>query len=244
MTLRTIQVTAFLFLASCGASGPAAQPADGNGATASAEPASSSARPFSVSEIATFDRPWAIAFLPGSATALVTEKPGELWLVDVANGQKTKVAGAPQVTFGGQGGLLDVAVAPDFAASSEVYLTYSRPSDKGGSSLALARGTLARSNGTARLDGLHVIWNDPEGGEGGQFGGRIAFAPDGQSLFLSSGERQRFTPAQDPNQPLGKILHLTLDGEAGAGKSDGGQDRRGQRHGHRSSRGHAAGEIG
>jgi glucose/arabinose dehydrogenase len=62
-----------------------------------------------------------------------------------------------------------------------------------------------------------VIWRDPEGGEGGQFGGRIAFAPDGKSLFLSSGERQRFTPAQDPSSPLGKILHLTLDGKPAPG---------------------------
>jgi glucose/arabinose dehydrogenase len=58
-----------------------------------------------------------------------------------------------------------------------------------------------------------VLWHDPVGGEGGQFGAIIAFAPDGKSLFLSSGERQRFTPAQDPSQPLGKILHLTLDGK-------------------------------
>jgi glucose/arabinose dehydrogenase len=67
-----------------------------------------------------------------------------------------------------------------------------------------------------RLEGLTVLWQDPAGGEGGQFGAKIAFAPDGQSLFLSSGERQRFTPAQDPSQPLGKILHLTLEGKAAA----------------------------
>jgi glucose/arabinose dehydrogenase len=60
---------------------------------------------------------------------------------------------------------------------------------------------------------MKVLWHDPEGGEGGQFGAIIAFAPDGKSLFLTSGERQRFTPAQDPNQPFGKILHLTLDGK-------------------------------
>ena len=72
----------------------------------------------------------------------------------------------------------------------------------------------------ARLQSLTVLWHDPAGCKGGQFGARIAFAPDGKSLFLSSGERQRFTPAQDPNQPLGKILHLTLDGRPAA-KKDG-----------------------
>ena len=59
-----------------------------------------------------------------------------------------------------------------------------------------------------------MIWRDGERGRGGQFGAAVAFAPDGKSLFLTVGDRQRFTPAQDPNQPLGKILHLTLDGKA------------------------------
>ena len=69
----------------------------------------------------------------------------------------------------------------------------------------------------ARASRLQVLWRDPAGGEGGQFGAIIAFAPDGKSLFLSSGERQRFTPAQDPSQPIGKILHLTLDGKPAPG---------------------------
>ena len=66
---------------------------------------------------------------------------------------------------------------------------------------------------TASLEDLKVIWHDGERGRGGQFGAAVAFAPDGKSLFLTSGDRQRFTPAQDPNQPLGKVLHLTLDGK-------------------------------
>ncbi|HEX4273653.1 MAG TPA: PQQ-dependent sugar dehydrogenase, partial [Rhizomicrobium sp.] len=69
---------------------------------------------------------------------------------------------------------------------------------------------------SASLEGLQVIWHDPMGGRGGQFGAQVAFAPDGNSLFLSSGDRQRFTPAQDPNEPVGKILHLTLDGKPAA----------------------------
>ncbi len=71
--------------------------------------------------------------------------------------------------------------------------------------------------GSASLDDLKVIWRDGEGGKGGQFGAAIAFAPDGKSLFLSVGDRQRMTPAQDPNQPLGKILRLTLDGKPAPG---------------------------
>ncbi len=212
MTVRFIQASLLLLVAACGASGTtAAQPQDKN---ATAE--TSGGRPFETSEVATFDSPWAIAFLPGSNTALVTEKPGRVWLVDVSNGRKTQVTGAPEIAAGGQGGLLDVAVSPHFTTDGLVYLTYSERSKNGGRALALARGKLVRGGNGARLDGLHVIWRDPEGGQGGQFGGRIAFSPDGESLFLSSGERQRFTPAQDPNQPLGKILHLTLDGKPAA----------------------------
>jgi glucose/arabinose dehydrogenase len=207
MTLRLIQATLLLTLAlaACGAA-----------------PSASAERPFTTTEVATFDSPWAMDFLPGSGVrmtnaALVTEKPGRLWLIDVGTGKKTPVAGVPRVVVSSQGGLLDVAASPGFAGDGLIYLTYSEPSQNGGSGLALARAKLANVATTPRLEGLTVLWRDPEGGEGGQFGARIAFAPDGQSLFLTSGERQRFTPAQDPSQPLGKILHLTLDGKPAPG---------------------------
>lgn len=207
--MRLIQASLLLAVAACGASGPTSA-RSGNSASPAAV---GSGPPFEVTDVATFDRPWAIAFLPRSTTALVTEKPGRIWLIDVASGQKLPVAGAPQVVMTSQGGLLDIAPSPHFASDSLVYLTYAEPSSNGGSQLALARAKLVRAGGTALLEGLSVLWHDPAGGRGGQFGARIAFAPDGRSLFLSSGERQRFTPAQDPNQPLGKILHLTLDGK-------------------------------
>ena len=97
------------------------------------------------------------------------------------------------------------------------------PSKICGSSLAMARARLTLGDNTASLDGLQVLWRDPAGGRGGQFGAQIAFAPDGNSLFLSSGDRQRMTPAQDPNSPLGKILHLTLDGKPAPGNPFAGQ---------------------
>ena len=207
MSRRHIQVAMLLALASCGAS-----------MTAQA----SSERPFTTTAVTTFDSPWAMDFLPGSGVpmtslALVTEKPGRIWLIDVASGRKRPVAGVPRVVLSSQGGLLDVVAAPSFAGDQMVYLTFSEPSANGGSGLALARARLADLATAPRLAGLTVLWHDPAGGFGGQFGGRIAFAPDGQSLFLSSGERQRFTPAQDPSQPLGKILHLTLDGKPAPG---------------------------
>jgi glucose/arabinose dehydrogenase len=206
MTFRPLQFAALLVLAACGSS-----------SSTTAQPATGGERPFAVSAIATFDSPWAMAFLPGTNTAIVTEKPGHIWLVDVSSGRKQPVSGAPRVVYGGQGGLLDVVVAPGFASNRLVYVSYSEPSANGGSGLALARAKLVRDASGARLDGFQVIWHDPAGGEGGQFGAIVAFAPDGKSLFLSSGERQRFTPAQDPSQPLGKILHLTLGGKPAPG---------------------------
>ncbi len=175
--------------------------------------------PFTMTQVTTFNTPWRMAFLP-DGRMLVTEKVGPVWLVTQA-GMKTAVQNAPLVLYGGQGGMLGVYVSPTYAADQSVYLTYSEPHD-GGSSLALAKAKLTlgqnpAGQATASLDGLKVIWRDGEGGKGGQFGAAVAFAPDGKSLFLTVGERQRFTPAQDPNSPLGKILHLTLDGKPAPG---------------------------
>ncbi|MEO6248739.1 MAG: PQQ-dependent sugar dehydrogenase [Sphingomicrobium sp.] len=170
--------------------------------------------------MARFDSPFGIAFL-ADGSALVTEKAGHLkyWRSGSPVGE---VGGVPAVAAGGQGGLLGVALSPGFASDRLVYLSYSERSANGGSALALARGTLASD--ASRLTAVRLLWHDPQGGKGGQFGGAIAIAPDGQSLFLSSGERQRFTPAQDPSQPLGKILHLTLDGQPAPGNALAGRD--------------------
>ncbi len=174
--------------------------------------------PFTMTQVTTFDLPWRMAFLP-DGRMLVTEKVGPLWLV-TPQGQKRPVQNYPAVLYGGQGGMLGVYVSPNYATDQSIYLTYTEPGTIGGisgSSLALAKARLVLNDSarpaTASLEDLKVIWRDGERGRGGQFGAAVAFAPDGKSLFLTSGDRQRFTPAQDPNQPLGKILHLTLDGK-------------------------------
>ena len=204
MRIRAIEA-GLLALAACGSSATTSH-------QASAAPAASDPR-FVSTRVAGFNSPWAMDFLPGSSLGIVTEKPGRIWLVDLGNGHKKQVAGAPRVVVSDQGGLLDVKLAPTFASDQRVYLTYSEPSLSGGSALALASARLVVDASGARLQNLAVLWRDPGGGEGGQFGAILVFAPDGKSLFMSSGERQRFTPAQDPNQPLGKILHLTLEGK-------------------------------
>jgi aldose sugar dehydrogenase len=176
--------------------------------------------PFVVTQVTTFNQPWRIAFLP-DGRMLITEKPGAVWLVTQA-GAKTPVANVPAVLAQGQGGMLGVFLSPHYQRDHFVYLTYAEPGD-GGSSLALARARLSISPGAASLDGLTVIWRDGERGRGGQFGAAIAFSPDSKYLFLTVGDRQRMTPAQDPNQPLGKILRLTLDGKPAPGNPMAGQ---------------------
>lgn len=216
MKVRSVPFAALIMLAACGSSAPtrAEDSSARSGGLANLAP---SQQPFTTTAVATFDNPWAMAFLPNRPFAVVTEKPGRMWWIDVSTGRKVPITGVPRVAYGGQAGLLDVAVSPDYPQHGTVYLTYSEPSANGGSSLALARAQLFHTDGGTSLSNLQVIWRDPAGGEGGQFGGIIAFAPDGKSLFLSSGDRQRFTPAQDMSQPVGKILHLTLDGKPASG---------------------------
>src|ERR1700730_9501652 len=170
--------------------------------------------PFTMTQVATFNLPWRIAFLP-DGRMLITEKVGPLWLV-TQQGAKTQVSNVPAVLHQGQGGMLGVFVSPQHATDHNVYLTYSEPGE-GGSSLALARARLSIGQDTASLDELQVLWRQMPKGKGGQFGAQIAFAPDGRYLFLTVGDRQRMTPAQDPDQELGKILRLTLDAKPAPG---------------------------
>ena len=171
---------------------------------------------FKLTKVAQFDLPWRIAFLP-DGRMLVTEKTGKLFLAN-QSGHKLEVTGVPPVLHESQNGLLGVYLAPSYSNDGAIYLTYSEPGPiPGTSSLALARATLKTGTGTAALEGLQVIWRDPIKGKGGQVGAALAFSPDQKFLFLTAGDRQRFTPAQDPNQPAGKILRLTLDGKPAPG---------------------------
>jgi glucose/arabinose dehydrogenase len=171
--------------------------------------------PFKMTTVANFELPWRLAFLP-DGRMLITEKVGPVWLVS-QQGEKIPVGNTPPVYWQGQNGMLGVFLSPHYATDQSIYLTYVEPGDYGGG-LALAR---ARLNATAtqgpRLEKLEVLWRQLPKGKGGQEGGQIAFSPDGQYLFLTVGDRQRFTPAQDPDQPEGKILRLTLDGKPASG---------------------------
>ncbi|MGI8930933.1 MAG: PQQ-dependent sugar dehydrogenase, partial [Sphingomicrobium sp.] len=178
--------------------------------------------PFTVHEVASFSTPWAMAFLPGSGVrltnlALLTEKEGKLWLVDVRNGSRREVTGKPVAKVAGQGGLGDVVVHPDFAANRRVYLSFVE-AGRGGSGAALGYGTLdLRSSAKPAIRGFRVIWRQsPKVSGNGHFAHRIVFGPDG-FLYLTSGDRQKFDPAQAVDGNLGKVLRLTPEGAPAPG---------------------------
>ena len=214
---------AAIVLTACGApqsgNANASNSADAAAVTQAAQaPPGDSGRPFTTVEVATFSTPWAMDFLPGSGRrltnmALVTEKEGNLWLVDVTSGERQQVSGVPDAHVAGQGGLGDVVAHPEFAGNQRVYLSYVEAGSGGTSGAVLGYGRLVMGQGQPRIDDFRVIWRQTPKVEGnGHFSHRIAFAPDG-TLFLSSGDRQKMQPAQDPSGDLGKILHLTAGGE-------------------------------
>jgi glucose/arabinose dehydrogenase len=152
------------------------------------------------------EQPWGLAFLP-DGRMLVTEKEGRLRLVD-ANGMVSEpLAGVPEVDDGGQGGLLDVALDPDFASNQRVYLSYSEPGSEG-SGTAVARGTLA-GNG---LEAVEVIWRQqPKLGSGQHFGSRLVFLQDG-TLIVTLGDRNRRQYIADLKSQVGKLARINPDG--------------------------------
>lgn len=152
------------------------------------------------------EHPWGLAFLP-DGHMLVTERPGRLRIVSPKGELGPPVAGIPQVFAQGQGGLLDVALDPDFAGNRRVYLSYAEPGT-GGASTAVARGRLEGNN----LRDVQVIFRqEPKVKGGNHFGSRLVFARDG-NLFITLGERYTFDPAQDLSSSLGKIVRVRPDG--------------------------------
>jgi aldose sugar dehydrogenase len=188
-----------------------------SGAVAQDQPGAAAAKglPFTVTPVADFDAPWAMTFLP-DGSMLVTEKAGTLLHVSADGKQRHAVATLP-VDSTGQGGLMDVVLAPDFVTSKRVYLSYSA-AGAGGKGVVLARGVLGTQNGQTALTGVTELFRATPFVEGsGHYSGRIAFSPDGKYLFFTNGERQKFDPAQDPKATLGKVLRLTLDGKPAPG---------------------------
>jgi glucose/arabinose dehydrogenase len=182
-----------------------------NCSTAAAQSAASADWPFEATAVATMDEPWAMCFLP-DGRMLVTEKKGRL-LVVAQNGDKSQpISGVPEVDYGGQGGLGDVALHPDFADNNIIYLSYAEAGEGDMRGGAVMRATLTLSDEGGALNDQQVVWRqEPKVSGRGHYGHRIAFADDGH-MFISSGDRQKFAPAQDMQQNLGKIVRLNDDG--------------------------------
>lgn len=166
---------------------------------------------YKVNNIAEFNEPWAIASLK-DGRLLVTERKGRLYLFDPETKKKTEIKGTPKVAYGGQGGLGDVALHPDFANNPWIYLSYAEQG-QGGYGAVVIRGKLDLKQSTPQLTQIEKIWTQvPKFSSGqGHYGHRIVFGSDGK-LWISSGERQQFDPAQDMKSNAGKIIRLNDDG--------------------------------
>jgi glucose/arabinose dehydrogenase len=222
--LTALLSTAALALASCGvqATGETAANARStpNVGTAVAAPTGA---PFTITAHGSFDEPWAADFAPSTSVLFITERPGTMKFVDLKTGREGTVTGLPKVDYGGQGGLGDVAFLPNETSAPlnkrTIYLSWVEAGTSDTCGAVVGRGTLICAEADAcRIEGLSVVWRqNPKVSGRGHFSHRIAFAPDGKTMFVSSGERQKFTPAQDLKANLGKVVHLNLDGTPAAG---------------------------
>jgi aldose sugar dehydrogenase len=166
--------------------------------------------------------PWGLAFLP-DGRMLITEKPGRLNLMSADGKSRTQIAGLPPVDARGQGGLLDVALSPDFASSGMVYWCYSEPGARGMNSTAAARGKLVLGD-KPRLEQVQVVFSQkPKLSSTLHYGCRFAFPKRAQggdgTFFLTLGERSTLEgrrQAQRLDGHLGKVVRLNFDGSVPA----------------------------
>ena len=167
--------------------------------------------PFDITEVTSFDEPWAMAFLP-DGRILVSEQKGSLQLVGQDGQSFGTVSGVPDVDYGGQGGFGDVVLHPQFEDNGLVYLSYAEAGVGDTRGAAVARGVLDLTGRGGSLSDVEVVWRQyPKRVNDGHYGHRIAFDDDGY-LWITSGDRQKFTPAQDMQSTIGKVVRLHDDG--------------------------------
>lgn len=168
-------------------------------------------RPFTATTVADFEQPWAMTFLP-DGELLITEMRGTLYRYR-PGGDPEEIQGVPEVAFGGQGGLGDVILHPDYADNNLIYLSYAEPGEGNTRGAAVARARLERpDSGGGQLQDLEVIWRQiPKVSGSGHYSHRLRIGPDGY-LWITSGERQKMQPAQNMEANLGKVLRLNEDG--------------------------------
>ncbi|WP_180103561.1 PQQ-dependent sugar dehydrogenase [Acinetobacter sp. YH12134] len=188
------------------------EPANSAKAAQSSE-TSKTSQSYQLERVARLQEPWAMAELP-DGRLLITEKRGRLKLFNPSNKLLLEVKGVPKVAYGGQGGLGDVALHPQFAQNRGVYLSYVE-AGTGGYGAVVARAELdLKDAAQPQLKNVQQIWGQvPKIPGQGHYAHRLLFDQAGY-LWVSSGERQKFDPAQDLNSNLGKILRLNADGSA------------------------------
>ncbi|NVD45682.1 PQQ-dependent sugar dehydrogenase [Qipengyuania atrilutea] len=189
------------------------------------QPSESGFTGFAIQERGTFEEPWASAFIPGTDMLFITEKVGTAKVVNTGANTRTpiNVTGLPEVDYGGQGGLGDVAFLPSEASDTvngrTIYLSWVEAGSGDTRGAVVGRGTLTCSQANScSVNGLDVIWRqEPKVTGRGHFSHRIAFSPDERYMFVASGERQKKEPAQDLSNTLGTIVRLNLDGTPAQG---------------------------
>ena len=166
---------------------------------------------FLIEEVASFDQPWSMAFLP-DGNFLVTEKPGKMFLMNQAGETLSEISGVPEVAYGGQGGLGGIAIHPDFNENKTVYVSFAEEGENDTRGAVVIKATLDLTEEGGALSNLEYIWRQvPKVTGRGHYAHRMAFSRDGY-LFISSGDRQKFDPAQDMTSNMGKIIRLNDDG--------------------------------
>jgi aldose sugar dehydrogenase len=161
--------------------------------------------------------PWALQFLPDDRM-LVTERPGRLRIVTMDGKKSQPVSGIPKVYAKGQGGLLDIRLAPDFASTGTLYFSFAEPRGGGKAATAVGRGQLVLNGDKATLENVEVIYRqNPAVSSGRHFGSRLVFDKTG-ALFVTTGDRgNQSDKAQDPGVSIGKVLRITGNGKAAPG---------------------------
>jgi glucose/arabinose dehydrogenase len=171
--------------------------------------------PFDAELVADLAEPWAMTFLP-DGRMLVTEKRGTLHVVTQQGQVSAAIKGVPKIVYNVHGGLGDVVLHPRFAENGLVYLTWAEPGEEGKSGAAMGRGRLNLD--TLQLEGFKVLWRQtPKVAQERHYSYRMAFSPDGQHLFVTSGDRWMPETAQDNSDNLGAVLRLTPEAQAAPG---------------------------
>ncbi|WP_111828167.1 MULTISPECIES: PQQ-dependent sugar dehydrogenase [Acinetobacter] len=214
LLMTPLLCSSFLFLLACGPNNTNSKPPENN--TAQQSSPQTLKQTYQLESVTGLNEPWAIAILPDQRL-LITERKGQLKLFDPKTKTSLNVSGVPKVSYGGQGGLGDVVLHPDFRNNHQLYLSYATQGQAGyGAMISTARLDLSNPQ-QPKLTDLKAIWQQvPKVSGQGHYGHRMLFGADGK-LWVSSGERQKFDPAQDLKSNLGKILRLNEDGTAAEG---------------------------